>query len=284
MLFLLALPWLAAAEPPPPAPAAPAAPAAPGVPMPPALNYPLQHGYHVIRSFKAVSGLTGWVIQAADGDYSVFYSTADGQSLITGDLLTSAGENLSDRYTEQYVPAVDLAAIWARLQNARTVIGGAHSNPKSVIYAVMDPNCIYCHLLWIALKPYEAAGLQVRWVPVGFLRQDSDAKAAAVLQGGEAAFTQLQQNFDEKAESGGIAGIAITPELKTALAANLALMRDARVQGTPGIFYRDASGHVHRESGMPGLQELPGITGLPEQPQSNPELAQFGKLAAGPPH
>jgi thiol:disulfide interchange protein DsbG len=282
--LLLAMPLLVAAQPPAEdKPAAPAPPAPGGLATPPALNFPLQHGYKVIRSFKAVSGLTGWVIRSTDGEYSVFYSTADGQSLIAGDLLTSEGDNLTDRYVEQYVPGPDLSALWSRFEKAKSIVTGARGSPKSVIYAIMDPNCIFCHMLWIALKPYEAAGLQVRWVPVGFLHQDSTAKAAALLQGGESALRQLQENFDEKAESGGIAGIPITPELKSALDANLALMRDARVQGTPGIFYKDASGHVHRQSGMPSLEELAGITGLPEQPESNPELAQFGKLATSAP-
>jgi thiol:disulfide interchange protein DsbG len=289
LLLLPALPLLAAAQPPPdraatPAvAAAPVQPPAPAIATPPALTYPLQHGFHAIRSFKAVSGLNGWVLQSADGDYSVFYSTADGQVLIAGDLLTSAGDNLTDRYVEQYVPAPDLSTIWARVENAATIVAGAHGNPKSVIYAIMDPNCIFCHLLWIALKPYEAAGLQVRWVPVGFLHRDSAAKAAALLKGGESALAQLQEHFDEKAESGGIVGIPMTPELKSALDSNLALMHDARVEGTPGIFYKDASGHAHRQSGMPGLEDLPAITGLPEQQESDPELAQFGKLAVHPP-
>ena len=264
-----------------PAPGAAATPSA--LATPPALEYPLQHGYHAIRSFKAASGLTGWVIQSQYGSYSVFYSTADGQSLIDGDLLDSNGENLTDRYIEQYAPAPDLAAFWPRFEHASSIVTGTHSNPKSVIYAIMDPNCIFCHLLWIALKPYEAAGLQVRWVPVGFLHQDSAPKAAALLSGGESALTQLQDHFDEKKESGGIAGIAVTPELKRELDANLALMRDARVQGTPGIFYRTAAGQVRRKSGMPSLAELVDITGLPAQPETNPELAEFGALAAAAP-
>src|SRR5208282_818581 len=155
--------------------AAPAQPAAPAVATPPALNFLLQQGYHVIRSFQAVSGLTGWVIQSAGGENNVFYSTADGQSLIAGDLLTGEGDNLTDRYLDQYAPP-DLSAIWARFDKAGTIVAGTHSDPKSVIYVIMDPNCIFCHLLWIALKPYEAAGLQVRWVPVGFLHHDSAAK------------------------------------------------------------------------------------------------------------
>jgi thiol:disulfide interchange protein DsbG len=291
LLPLLAQP-LAAAQPPPDAAAPSVAaaaraslpPASPPVATPPALAYPLHSGFHLVRSFKAASGLNGWVLQSADGEYSVFYSTADGQTLIAGDLLDGAGDNLSDRYTEQYVPGPDLSTIWARFEKAHTIATGTHENPRSVIYVIMDPNCIFCHLLWIALKPYEAAGLQVRWVPVGFLHQDSSAKAAAVLKGGESAFTQLQQHFDEKTESGGIAGVPITPEFKSALEANLALMRDARVQGTPGVFYKDATGKVHRQSGMPSLEDLPAITGLPAQPETDPELAQFGKLAAGAPH
>jgi thiol:disulfide interchange protein DsbG len=260
-----------------------AAPAPSAPTTPPALEYPLQHGYHAVRSFKAASGLTGWVIQSQDGTYSVFYSTADGQSLIAGDLLTSTGENLTDRYMEQYAPAPDLSAFWPRFEHSTSIVTGTRSNPKSVIYAIMDPNCIFCHLLWIALKPYEAAGLQVRWVPVGFLHHDSAPKAAALLRGGESALTQLQEHFDEKKESGGIAGIEVTPELQRELDANLALMRDARVQGTPGIFYRTAAGQVRRQSGMPSLAELVDITGLPAQPETNPELAEFGALAAAAP-
>jgi thiol:disulfide interchange protein DsbG len=141
----------------------------------------------------------------------------------------------------------------------------------------MDPNCIFCHMLWIALKPYEAAGLQVRWIPVGFLQKDSSAKAAAILTDGEPALEQCQQHFNVQTESGGIDGIAITPAMRAKLASNLQLMRLAGVEGTPGVFYKDAAGHVMRQDGMPSLSELPKITGLPPQPETDPQLARFSK-------
>jgi thiol:disulfide interchange protein DsbG len=242
---------------------------------PPALRMPLRQGFKIIRSFKAVSGLTGWVLQGPDRAYALVYTTGDGQTLVAGDLLNSAGESLSDTYSKQFLPAPDLTALWVRLQKANVVVTGTQSAPKSTLYVIMDPNCIYCHMLWIALQPYEKVGLQVRWIPVGFLHQDSEAKAAALLKGGAAALTQCQQHFDVNTESGGIAGITITPDLRSELAANLQLMRDSNTQGTPGLFYRDVAGHVVAQDGMPSLSQLPSITGLPPQNETDPQLARF---------
>jgi thiol:disulfide interchange protein DsbG len=247
------------------------------VAAPPALHYVLQRGFHIVKSFAAVSSLTGWVMQAPDGQYGVFYSTSDGQNLIAGRLMAGSGEDLTQRYVAQYVPQPDFAALWTKFENAAFVVTGAQHSRSGVLYAIMDPNCTFCHLLWIALRPYEAAGLQVRWIPVGFLHEDSAAKAAALLKGGEAALTQMQEKFDERTESGGLAGVEITPDLKAKLDANLALMREANVHGTPGLFYKDAAGHVQRKDGMPKLAELPAITGIPAQPESNPSLARFSK-------
>ena len=235
---------------------------------PPALKFAIQGGSHVVKSFTAVSGLTGWVMQDADGQYSVLFSTPDGQTLIDGSVETSSGENLTQRYIEQYVPKPDLALLWMKFEKSAMVIAGAQNNPRAVIYVIMDPNCIFCHLLWIALKPYEAAGLQVRWIPVGFLHEDSAGKAAALLNGGEAVLTRMQEKFDEQAESAGMPGIEITPDLKVRLDANLALMHEAQMDGTPGIFYKDSTGHIRRKDGMPELLELSSITGIPAKPQT----------------
>lgn len=243
--------------------------------VPQALQPALRQGLRVISNFPAASGLTGWVMRGNDGKYMVAYTTPDGQTLVVGELINSSGQNLSELYADRYVPSPELTAVWADLEQATVVVTGSKERSKSVVYVIMDPNCIFCHLLWIALKPYEAAGLQVRWVPVGFLHEDSSAKAAAILQGGEPALEQCQQHFDVKTESGGIKGIAITPELQTKLESNLHIMEQARVRGTPGIFYKDAAGHVVRRDGMPSMSELPIITGMPAQPETDPQLDRF---------
>jgi thiol:disulfide interchange protein DsbG len=248
---------------------------APAQATPEALQPALRHGLRVMSTFSAASGLTGWVMRNADGKYTVVYTTADGKTLLVGELISSAGENLSEQYAEKYVPPPDLSALWGELEKAHVVVAGTKEASKSAIYVIMDPNCIFCHMLWIALKPYEAAGLQVRWIPVGFLHEDSSAKAAAILKGGEAALEQCQQHFDVKTESGGIAGIDITPDLRQKLESNLQIMDKAQVRGTPGIFYKDRAGHVLRRDGMPSMSELPGITGLPAQRETDPQLDQF---------
>ena len=50
--------------------------------LPTALKAPLAAGFSVEKSFIAASGLTGWVLQSPSGEYNVFYTTADGQSMI----------------------------------------------------------------------------------------------------------------------------------------------------------------------------------------------------------
>ena len=243
--------------------------------VPQALQPAIRQGLRVISTFPAASGLTGWVLRGSDGKYMLAYTTADGQTLLVGDLIGSSGQNLSELYADRYVPSPELTAVWADLEKATVVVSGSKERSKSFIYVIMDPNCIFCHLLWIALKPYEAAGLQVRWVPVGFLHEDSSAKAAAILQGGEPALEQCQQHFDVKSESGGIKGIVVTPELQVKLESNLHIMEQARVRGTPGIFYKDAAGHVMRRDGMPSMSELPIITGMPAQAETDPQLDRF---------
>jgi thiol:disulfide interchange protein DsbG len=247
--------------------------ATPAVPQ--ALQPALRRGLRVISTFAAASGLTGWVLRDSDGKYTVVYTTADGQTLLVGELISSTGRNLSELDADRYVPSPELTTLWPALEKANVVITGAKERSKSVIYVVMDPNCIFCHMLWIALKPYQAAGLQVRWIPVGFLHEDSSAKAAAILQGGESALEQCQQHFDVRAESGGIKGIVVTPDLRAKLESNLKIMNQAHIQGTPGIFYKDAAGHVLRQDGMPSMSDLPSITGLPAQPETDPQLSRF---------
>ena len=243
----------------------------------PALAVPLQHGFHVVRSFDAASGLTGWVLQDRSGKFTIVYTTADGDSMLSGVLYSRNGDNLSSLYTDLYVPTADLNSIWTRLENSSFVVSGTQQDPKAVIYVVMDPNCIYCHYLWLALKPYAAVGLQVRWVPVGFLHVDSIPKAAALLTRGGAALAKLEEEFDEKTESGAIEPLDVTPVMRERLAANQQIMRDATLTGTPGLFYRDAEGRIRRKQGMPELYELPAITGLPAQPQDDPRLQRFNK-------
>lgn len=233
-------------------------------------------GMQVVRSFPAESGLTGWVLQH-DGQYSIVYTTADKKSLLAGALVDSAGHNMTAIYGSKYVPKPDYTALLPRIEQAAAVTTGA-AHPKSTIYVMFDPNCIFCHFVWEALKPYETAGLQVKWVPVAFLKPTSAGIAAAMLlaKNPAAAFEQNETGFVDSTETGGLAPQGtVAGDIISKIKGNNTLMAAFGSHGTPTIIYKDASGAVQVKDGMPRLSELPGITGLPAQAETSPNLARF---------
>jgi thiol:disulfide interchange protein DsbG len=52
------------------------------------------------------------------------------------------------------------------------------------------------------------------------------------------------------------------------------LMNKFGAPGTPALVWKDR-GDVRFKVGVPRLSELPQITGLPAQPNDDPELAKF---------
>ena len=63
------------------------------------------NGFSIVKKFRAVSGLTGWVVKdGVKNQYSVIYSTQDGQSIVAGLLIDSKGNNLTKTYADKYLP------------------------------------------------------------------------------------------------------------------------------------------------------------------------------------
>ncbi|MGF6604287.1 thiol:disulfide interchange protein DsbG [Paraburkholderia sp. GAS448] len=148
----------------------------------------------VAGAFDAPDGFKGWLVQEGQPPSTkIVFTTPDGKYLLAGHLVGPDRIDLTERYTEDLIKRPLLEHAWPDVEQAASVREGA-SNPKAVIYAVADPNCIYCHLLWKALQPYEAEGLQVRWILVGLIKQDSFGKAAALLEANDppAAMRRLQ--------------------------------------------------------------------------------------------
>jgi thiol:disulfide interchange protein DsbG len=171
----------------------------------------------------------------------------------------------------------DYAALYATLEKADAVVEGA-TQPKRVLYVFWDANCWYCQLTWRALQPYEKAGLQVRWVPVAYQKDNSAALAAAVMGARDrvAALRENETRYRAKSYDGGIAAAASVPaDLAIQLEDNMTLMGRFGMSGTPALVWKDAGGRVQTNLGLPPLSKLPSITGLPEQKIDDPELAKF---------
>lgn len=171
----------------------------------------------------------------------------------------------------------DLPALYATLEKTDAVVEGA-KDPKRVLYVFWDANCWYCQLTWRALQPYEKAGLQVRWVPVAYQKDNSAALAAAVMGARDrvAALRENETRYRAKSYDGGIKAAAKVPaDLAIELEENMTLMGRFGMSGTPALVWKDSAGRVQTNLGMPPLSKLPGITGLPEQKIDDPELQKY---------
>ena len=180
-------------------------------------------------------------------------------------------------FADERRDATPVAALFAQLEKADAVVEGAR-DPRHLLYVFFDANCYYCHLTWKALLPYEAVGLQVRWVPVAYQQASSVGRAAAIMGSPDrvAALRRNETGYDRAHFDGAIAPLAkVTPARKKSLEANTKLMRAFGAPGTPAVVWKDASGNVQFRAGVPRLSELPAMTGLPAQPNDDPELAQF---------
>lgn len=140
-------------------------------------------------------------------------------------------------------------------------VGSRH--PRHVLYAFTDPNCPYCHKLWLAMAPYYRQGVQVRHVLVGIISATSPGKAAAILQARDpaAALGMNEAHWGERTDGGG--GIAPLADPSSAnlliLATDQNLMQALGIPGTPALIYRDKRGVVHAVEGLPEKAELAEI-------------------------
>ena len=171
----------------------------------------------------------------------------------------------------------DLPALFAQIEKADAVVEGA-KDAKRVLYVFWDANCYYCNLTWKALQHYEKAGLQVRWVPVAYQKDNSAALAAAVMGAKDraAALRENETRYRAKSYDGGIKAAAkVPPDLAIELEDNFTLMGQFGMSGTPALIWKDSKGRVQTHLGLPRLSKLPAITGLPEQKIDDPELAKY---------
>ena len=171
----------------------------------------------------------------------------------------------------------DRAALFAKVESADAVVEGPAS-ARHVLYVFFDANCYYCHLTWKALRPYEAAGLQVRWIPVAYQQPSSVGRAAAIMQApNRAAALRLNETgYDASKYDGAITPSAdVPPALAAQFEANTALMRAFGAPGTPLVVWKTPDGAPHYKIGVPRLSELPAMTGLPRQTIDDPDLKAF---------
>jgi len=211
-------------------------------------------GFEVVSEFDAPGGLRGFAGVVGGQQPAAAYLTPDGRHVVVGSLFDAQGNDVAAALLADKVAGPMTARIWSQLESSAWVADGKASAPR-VVYAFSDANCPYCHKFWDAARPWVDAGkVQIRHMMVGVIREDSPGKAAAILGAADpgAAFLQNENSFDR----GGIKPVAISAEVGRKLEANQRLMMELGFQGTPGILFKDAQGHVQRRSGLPQGADL----------------------------
>ena len=208
----------------------------------------------VKQVFPATANLEGFVVQPKQGGReAVLFADKSGRYVIAGNVLTAKGQNLTEQATKTYIQAKVAKKAYAEAEAQHWISQGSDKAPHKA-YIIIDPNCIFCHMLFEEIEPMIKSGdLQVRWIPAGFLKPSSPGKAASIMlaktdQDRVKALFNDEHHFNKKAEEGGAKDLKPDPKNKAvtqafaAVKANTEFFSKFGFQGTPTILYRTANG------------------------------------------
>ncbi|OZB59596.1 MAG: thiol:disulfide interchange protein DsbG [Lysobacterales bacterium 14-68-21] len=188
------------------------------------------------------------------------YVPPDGKHAFVGVLFDEQGKDLTQGPMSDATKPVLDAATWASLEKSTWI---AEGSPKAsrIVYVFNDTECPYCHRLWAAIQPKLAKGeVQVRYVMVAVIAPKSESRAAAVLEAADPAATlrQHEQHFGNSPVQP-VAKVSAATAKK--LEDNATLMDTLGITGTPAVIYKDASGKIRQDDGMPPPDALDEIFG-----------------------
>lgn len=219
----------------------------------PSLPAPLtaleKQGLQLKGEFTLKPDFKGYVMEY-DGQGTTVFLSSDNKYAFVGNLVDSDGNNLSTPWVEKYVYTPLAHEMWHKLGESRWIQDGNNSAPQKV-YVFFDPYCPYCTEFWQKVRPWVDSGkVQLRLIPVGILRPDSNLKAAAIMMSGNPVKTLHDYESShwktplDKPDN-------IPPDITDALQANLQLMEKLGSNATPAIYYLSPAGRLQQQMGLP---------------------------------
>jgi len=222
----------------------------------------------ILNQFNAIGNLEGFVVQNnRNSNQSIVYVDNQGRYLILGTVLSADGHNLSEQNYQQYIAPKASNVAFSYIGNTSWIQQGSNSAPHQ-LYVVFDPNCTFCHRVYVALQPFIAKGdLAVRWIPVAFLKPSSMGKVYAILSSSNPLqmMAQNEANFNEGTEDGGIPPLTNpSARVRQQLQNNMAFLTEAQINATPALLYKTRQGVAKLDIGVsnPGkLEDLVNTMG-----------------------
>jgi thiol:disulfide interchange protein DsbG len=127
---------------------------------------------------------------------------------------------------------------------------------KHIIYIFFDPNCPFCHRLYVNTRTWVKEGkAELRWIPVGILTTTSAGKAAAIL-GAKDPRKAFYDNEDHYDRGGAIEEDIPSPAVEKKLKANAALLARTGFGAVPVMLFRGNDNTPILIQGSPPPQKL----------------------------
>lgn len=185
------------------------------------INKITQGNVTVEKQFHAIDNLNGYVVKSNENGHElIVFVDKKAHYLLVGNLISADGTNLTQQYVGQYIaPKQAQQAQGTIATHTHYFTQGKNSAPHKM-YVFFDPNCSACHMLIDTLQPEIQAGkVQVRFVPIGFLKPSSVGRAAHILSaGGDQGSVNLmladEHGFNMQQEEGALAPLKETATTK----------------------------------------------------------------------
>ncbi|EPR7483999.1 DsbC family protein [Vibrio alginolyticus] len=225
---------------------------------PPQLNNLIQKGVvNVVDTFKHDS-FTGWLVEN-NGEHHLYWATQDNY-VIAGPLIDHNGMNLTSKYLEEKKPVPNYDNVFAEFEKEATFISThperAGGNGKGVLYVFAEPFCGWCSRIHKELQPAIASGLEVRWVPVGFLQANSEDVIQHFLSA-EDPLAAMNEHERLRAQGMKVNTKPVRPTTAAKIEKNEEFMKRFGIRGTPGLVYEiDGKARIGGYMPAPQMNEL----------------------------
>ena len=211
--------------------------------------------YRATKMFDVpgVEGVKGVVVEPSSGQQNVLgWTNASGDFFIPGPFFNSEGNDITKEMLQKYGGLAAPKDVADQLQNSGFVAG----TNGPILTAFFEPYCGYCNQLFTQLAPKIDKGeVRVRFVMVGFLAEDSLARAADIVNASNPyAALKTWEGTKDKSK---VKTSSATEEEKSKILQNNMAMNKAGQSGTPALVFCDKNGDVQISSGMP--QDLTGF-------------------------
>lgn len=221
-----------------------------------------ERGVEILDTFEAPSNLKGYTAMY-QGRPLALYVTADGKYALLGSLLNEKAEDLTGPILQEKVARPQGDKYWQELEKDTHWIKEGSDKAEHVVYVFTDPNCPYCKRFWNGVQPWVKANkVQLRHVVVGILSEGSQKKAGYLLT----TKNKTQAMIDNESGKKAAQEVTLNDEMKKLLQDNINMMQKMGANGTPAIFYKDSTGMLQMQPGMPSEEMLVQMFGaLPKK-------------------